>query len=92
MSLSLLEALAQGQAVIAANIGGLPEIIKDGQNGWLFLPGDSRDLNEKIKRLTELSRDEKISIKTAARESVKDFNSDEHLREILKIYQAVINE
>jgi glycosyltransferase involved in cell wall biosynthesis len=91
MSLSLLEALAHGQAVIAANIGGIPEIIKDGQNGWLFSPGDSRELAEKIKLVAELTPAKKTALSAAARASVKDFNSAEHLREILKIYQAVIN-
>jgi glycosyltransferase involved in cell wall biosynthesis len=40
MGLVILEALQQGIPVIAARIGGIPEIIKEGTNGLLVAPGD----------------------------------------------------
>jgi glycosyltransferase involved in cell wall biosynthesis len=36
-----IEAAAAGCAVLAADHGGLPEIIRDGQTGRLFAPGDA---------------------------------------------------
>jgi glycosyltransferase involved in cell wall biosynthesis len=36
-----IEALARGRPVIASDGGGLREIITDGQDGWLFPPGDA---------------------------------------------------
>lgn len=35
-----LEAMASGTPLIAANAGGLAEIVRDGETGWLFPPGD----------------------------------------------------
>ncbi len=52
-----IEALSKGLPVIASNIGAIPEIIKDGQNGFLFPPGDVDYLAEIIKKVTN---DEKI--------------------------------
>lgn len=40
----LREALQSGCFVIAARIGAMPEAVKEGENGFLFTPGDSQDL------------------------------------------------
>jgi glycosyltransferase involved in cell wall biosynthesis len=45
------EAFAKGTPVLAANIGGLGEIVTDGENGVLFRPGDADDLADKARRL-----------------------------------------
>lgn len=46
-----IEAMAIGRPVIASNIGGLPELVKDGETGFLFTPGDADKLAESIDRL-----------------------------------------
>lgn len=51
--LSLLEAMASGNAVIATSSGGPEEIIGDGQSGIIVPPTDDRLLFEAIKALTE---------------------------------------
>jgi len=51
MSNTLLEAMACGLAVAATNVGGNPEIVEHGLNGWLFKPRDTLWLAEKLKEL-----------------------------------------
>ena len=46
--MTILEAFAFGKPVIGSNIGGIPEMIKNGKTGFLFTPGDIDDLKEKI--------------------------------------------
>jgi glycosyltransferase involved in cell wall biosynthesis len=42
--LVLLEARAAGCPVVAPAIGGIPELVEDGVDGWLYRPGDAADL------------------------------------------------
>jgi 1,2-diacylglycerol 3-alpha-glucosyltransferase len=47
-SIVTLEAMAAGLPVVAAAAGALPELVADGENGYLFRPGDARDLAHKV--------------------------------------------
>ncbi|MFZ4632502.1 MAG: glycosyltransferase [Patescibacteria group bacterium] len=87
MPLSLLEALNLGKLVIASNIGGIPEIIKDGQNGFLFKAGDKNDLALKIKNLDNINT---LNIKDSALKSVESFNPRENARLVQNIYQEIL--
>jgi len=46
-----LEAMAAGKAVLAARVGGVPEIVSDGVNGVLVRPDDAETLAAAIRRL-----------------------------------------
>jgi polysaccharide pyruvyl transferase CsaB len=54
-SLSCLEAMASGNAVIATNVGGLPDLVQDGYNGLLIEPR-SRALGTALEKLMRQSR------------------------------------
>ena len=53
--LTLLEANVSGRPCIASNVGGIPEIIKYGYNGWLIPPLDPHALSQ---RILDLATDE----------------------------------
>jgi glycosyltransferase involved in cell wall biosynthesis len=44
--MTVLEAYALGKPVIGARIGGIPELVQDGQTGWLFESGNTDSLAE----------------------------------------------
>jgi glycosyltransferase involved in cell wall biosynthesis len=48
-----LEAMASGKAVIGTEVGGIPEIVADGDTGLLVPPGDTDALSKAILRLLD---------------------------------------
>ncbi|MFL5919011.1 MAG: glycosyltransferase family 4 protein [Gaiellaceae bacterium] len=51
---SAIEALAAGRPVVATRVGGVPDVVEDGQDGFLVEPGATDDLAD---RLAQLARD-----------------------------------
>ena len=56
MPVSIMEAMAVGLPVVSCRIAGLPELITDGQTGFLAEPGDSASLAQKIEQLMGANR------------------------------------
>lgn len=50
----LMEAMALGRPVIATPVGGIPELVKDGENGWLVPAGDTHEWALAIRGLLRL--------------------------------------
>jgi glycosyltransferase involved in cell wall biosynthesis len=51
LGLVVLEAMASGTPVVASRIGGVPEIIADGETGFLVPPGDIAALRERLEQV-----------------------------------------
>jgi len=47
------EAYAHGIAVVGSRIGGIPELVEEGQTGLLFAPDDSDDLAQKMRKFID---------------------------------------
>jgi glycosyltransferase involved in cell wall biosynthesis len=48
---SILEAMAYGKPIVASNIGGIPELVREGKTGLLFAPGNVSQLSNSIATL-----------------------------------------
>ena len=51
LGLSVLEAMASGTPVICSRVGGVPEIVADGETGYLVDPGDVAGLRARLEEL-----------------------------------------
>jgi glycosyltransferase involved in cell wall biosynthesis len=60
-----LEAMAQGRIVVASNVGGHRELIRDGETGFLFPPDDAdalaRTLTDVLARRAEWPRVQRVA-------------------------------
>ena len=88
--LAVLESLAYGRPVIGTDIGGIPELITDGVDGYVIPCKDSETLRERMVYLAE-HRDEALEMGLAGRQKVMtQFSADKHYQEILDVYQKII--
>ncbi len=51
LPLALLEAMFAGKAIVASRVGGIPEVIQEGRNGFLVEPGDAVGMATGLERL-----------------------------------------
>ncbi len=85
LGIAVLEAMAAGKCVIATAVGGVPEIITDGQTGFLVPSQDSTKLADAIHNAREnLYKTQKIA--KAGRKHVEESFS---IRSIVKKYQEL---
>ena len=90
LPLSILEAMAAGKAVVATAVGGIPEIVKDGETGVLVPSGDPVALARAIQSL--LSNPIQVrKIGAAGRALVKqEFSSDGMVERINQVYEELL--
>lgn len=62
-SISTMEAMASGLPVVAADAMALPHLVHDGENGFLFEPGNVEDLAAKLTRVLSMPADEVLKFK-----------------------------
>lgn len=83
-----VEALSMGRPVVATNVGGIPEIVQDGFNGYLCRPNDTKALSEAIIRIiSNESLLQKFSLN--AHESIKKFDINRHIDQVVETYKEI---
>jgi len=89
--LTIIEAYANGKPVIGSNVGGIPEIINDGDTGFLFDMGSVNDLSDKITNAEKIDEQEYYRLSTNARKFADEhFSEESHYNSLLSIYKEVI--
>lgn len=84
-----LEAMAMGLPIIATKVGGLLEIIKDEENGFLVEPRNPVEIAEKCTLL--LTNDDlRTSISRNNREKAKDYSWEKVIERLEKVYLHVL--
>jgi len=80
----LLEAMMAGVPVIATNVGGNPEVIEDGTNGFLVEHNNAEELQEKIFRLWG-DKELQSTFITNSREKLKQFSFYKMVAETINV-------
>lgn len=89
LPMSILEAISYGLPVISTPVGGIPDAVKDGVNGFLISPGDYKALAQKINAIAndkELSKQMGNESYRIAREK---FDINVIINQLDSLYNAV---
>jgi glycosyltransferase involved in cell wall biosynthesis len=87
---ALLEAMACGCAPIGSSVGGIPELIEHGQNGFVFKTGDVADLTGCLRQLITSSDLRDRFRAAAARTAETRFSMSIHVRKIQSLYRELL--
>src|SRR5947207_1924940 len=89
---SVIEALAAERPVVATRVGGVPDVVRDGEDGFLVEPGDVEQLAD---RLAVLARDPELRQRMgrAGRERVLPrYGVEQLIDSVDRLYRALLRE
>ncbi|MBR5535123.1 MAG: glycosyltransferase family 4 protein [Clostridia bacterium] len=88
---SVMEAMAMGKPVIANDIGGLSEIVKDGETGFVVPAFDTDKLSSAIERMCNLTKEDLLEMsKNALLYAKENFDDKKYLEKLLGIYRSLV--
>ena len=89
LPLVILEAMYAGLPIVATRVGGIPEIVKDGVNGFLVPPNDSEELFQKC---FQLLKDEKLRtrIRNANLSAASKYTWDKIASSTIDLYKRLL--
>lgn len=88
--MSVLESMALGKPVIGARIGGIPELIVDGETGWTFESRDAQALAERLRQVAAQDAASLAAMGRAARARVeRRFHRAAYTEATLALYASL---
>jgi glycosyltransferase involved in cell wall biosynthesis len=89
--LFVLECMANRTPLVATAVGGLPELVRDGETGVLVPPRDPQALAGAVANLLA-DREKRAIIAAAAAEELNDFTIEAVTRRFAELYEALADE
>ncbi len=81
----IYESFQVGVPVIASNIGGIPELIKEGENGWLVEPGNQEALVNALRNV-EQNKEELWKLSSSIREGAQKYALRTYVDQLEKMF------
>jgi glycosyltransferase involved in cell wall biosynthesis len=88
---SILESLVAGKPVVASRIGGIPELIDEGENGLLFSPGSADELAACLRRLWNDPEQTHLMGLNGHRKVLAQYSPENHYRQLYPLYERLVH-
>jgi glycosyltransferase involved in cell wall biosynthesis len=87
----LMEAMATGLPVVSTRIAGIPELVDDGQSGFLVAPGRVDELSSALERVLGATAEERATMGRAGRAKVgAEFAIESVAEQLLDIFREMV--
>lgn len=86
----LTESCASGKPTIGSTAGGIPEVIVNGETGYIFETGNAEQLKELLVKSANNPEKNKIMGRKAYERVKASFNSDSYSQKVLSFYEKII--
>ncbi|MHB8627578.1 MAG: glycosyltransferase family 4 protein [Aggregatilineales bacterium] len=83
-----LEAMAAGLATVSSRVGGVPELVDQGRNGFMFDPGDTQKMIEYVRVLAE-DTTKRRAMGQSARETARKLSWQSVMDDLIQQYCEV---
>lgn len=90
MPIAVIEAMASGLPIVASNVGGLPDMVRDEENGILVDPGRSDKLASALCRIINNPNLFRLMQQNSARIARERFDIEEHVERLVEIYDKCV--
>ncbi|BAW95636.1 glycosyl transferase, group 1 family protein [[Synechococcus] sp. NIES-970] len=90
LGLVLLEAMAAGCPVVAANSGGIPDIVTDGENGFMFDPQDPDGAVKATQKLLAMDATQRERLRIQARQEAEKWGWAAATEQLRGYYRQVL--
>lgn len=90
LPISILEAMSYSLPIVSTNVGGIPEIVKDGINGYLFDAGDKTAMAQAIDSLIE-NREQNKKFGENSLKMVQDHLPESVAKQLTELYQKILS-
>lgn len=91
LPISILEAMAYSKAVIATTIGGIPSIVKNGENGYITTPGDKSAIFDAIKHYMDFPQDIALHGENGLKK-VSPFYPESVTKQLYDLYVSILKD
>lgn len=89
MPMSILDAMGYGLPIVSTNVGGIPKVVNDGENGFICAPGCISSFSERIIHILLDIDTRKDFSKRSMRKIYESYSLEIHTAAIMKIYKAI---
>ena len=87
----IMEALALHRPVVTTRIAGIPELVRDGESGWVVTPGSVEELTEALRKAASASHEELVRMGAQGARRVREsHHSRTEAERMMRLFQQVM--
>ena len=89
--MSILDAMAYGLPIVSTEVGGIPQQVDDGLNGYLAKPGDAKTIAQGIVTLLAYKEEYGRASIESLKKATEKYGFEAHAKKLSEVYDSVLN-